>query len=128
MQGKGGRIMNPQDLQPVLHQLVVVRSEPDGQFTAEAVGIPEVRVTCAERSEAIKRVRLMLCDWVISGRLVQIDVPQRNPLLDYAGWAKDDPSYEAYLEELRRFRQEDLERTLREYDQECSDSSSTPTT
>ena len=40
----------------------------------------------------------------------------------------NDPNEKAYLEELARLRQEDLERTLRELDQECSNSSSTPTT
>jgi hypothetical protein len=38
-----------------------------------------------------------------------------------------DPNERAYLEELARLRREDLEQTLRELDQECSNSSATPT-
>jgi hypothetical protein len=55
------------------------------------------------------------------------DVP--NPLLNFHGHL--DPNDELEIEfqaELARLKQEDLERTLREYDQECPNSSSTPTT
>jgi hypothetical protein len=34
------------------------------------------------------------------------------------GWARDDLLEQDFLEELARMRQEDLERTLREYEQE----------
>jgi hypothetical protein len=65
-----------------------------------------------------------------SGQLVALPVaptlPPRAP-----GWARDDPLEQEFLEELARRRQEDLEQTLREYEEEdrgCSDTSSTPTT
>jgi hypothetical protein len=114
-----------------LHHLVVVRPEPPGQFTAEAVGLHEIRATCSDREEAIKRAQLALCDELISGRLVSVEIPRQNPLLQFSGWL--DPNYPAekeFLEIMACFRQEDLERTLREYeaeDQACSNSSSTPT-
>jgi hypothetical protein len=59
-------------------------------------------------------------------------VPQENPWLQCFGRADpNDPSEKKFLEDLKRFREEDLERTLREYeleDRACSDSSSTPST
>ena len=70
----------------------------------------------------------MLNEWLASGDLVEVEVSAENSLLKWAGWAKDDPLEQEYLEELARMKREDLERTLREYDQECSGSSSTPTT
>jgi hypothetical protein len=112
-----------------LHQLVVVRPEPSGQFTAEAVGLPEIRATCSDREEAIKRVQLALCDELVAGRLVSVEIPRQNPLLQFAGWLDpNDPEEQVYMAELARLRQEDLEQTLKEYDQECSNSPSTPTT
>jgi hypothetical protein len=54
------------------------------------------------------------------------DVP--NPLLNFH-WHLDpnDPAEKEFREELARLKREDLERTLPE-DEECSNSSSTPTT
>jgi hypothetical protein len=110
---------------------MVVRPEPPGQFTAQAVGLPEIQATAANREEAIAQVRAILHQWLTEGRLVSIEVSKENPLLRWSGYADpNDPNEQAYLEELARFRAEDLERTLREYEkegQQCSDSPSTPT-
>jgi hypothetical protein len=124
--------MSPQTPPPSSQYPVVVRQEPSGQYTAEAVGLPEIRATCSDRAEAIHRIRLVLCQWFASGQLVLVDLGRANPFL--AGFTPldpNDPGEKIYLEELERFRREDLERTLREYEAEeqaCSDSSGTPTT
>jgi predicted RNase H-like HicB family nuclease len=107
---------------------VIIRAEPSGQFTAQLPGIPELKATATTREEAIQALRSLLSQWLQAGQLVALDLPVENPWLEFAGWAKDDPDRDMYLEELTRAKKEDLERTLREYDQECSDSSSTPTT
>ena len=108
---------------------VVVRTEPSGKFTAQVVGLPELIATAPTREEAIEQVRVMLHDWVATGRLVSVEVPIANPLLQFSGHIDpNDPLEQEFLKELARLRQEDLEQTLREYDQECSNSSSTPTT
>jgi hypothetical protein len=112
-----------------LQHWVIVRAEPPGQYTAQAVGLLEIAATAATREEALERVRLLLADWLASGMLVPVEVPRGNPLLQWAGRTDpNDPNEQAYLHELARLRREDLEQTLREFDQECSDSSSTPTT
>jgi hypothetical protein len=55
-------------------------------------------------------------------------VPSANPLLHFHGHLDpNDPAEKEFREELARLKREDLERTLRE-DEECSNSSSTPTT
>jgi hypothetical protein len=143
---------------------ILVRPEPAGQFTAQAVGIPELRATANSRELAIHDVQVALAQSLACGELVPIELPDRNPYLPGYGHSKDDPDFEEYLADIRRFRQaederesalqtapvpfmdpndpieqeylrelernrrEDRERTLRELDQECSDSSSTPTT
>lgn len=93
-----------------MQHLIVVRLEPSGQFTAEAVGIPELRSTAATKLNAIERVQEMLTEWLRDGNLVQIELPDANPLLRYAGWAADDAEFDLYLAEIRRFRQEENER------------------
>ena len=108
---------------------VVVRPEPAGNFTAQVVGLPELVATAATREEAIEQVRALLRDWVMAGRLVSVEVPVTNPLLEFTGHTDPNhPIEREFLKELARLKQEDLEQTLREYDQECSSSSSTPTT
>ncbi len=124
--------MSNQTPQSALQYPVVVRQDSSGQFTAEAVGLPEIRATCSDRAEAIHRVRLVLCQWFAQGQLVLIELGQANPfLVGFTPIDPNDPGEKIYLEELERFRREDLERTLREYeaeDQTCSNSSGTPTT
>jgi hypothetical protein len=92
-----------------MQQLIHVRPEPPGQFTAVVVGIPELRATAATRRQAIEQVERLLAEAVVSGELVLVDVPEPNPLLKWAGWTKDDPNHQIYLEELARLRREDLE-------------------
>lgn len=110
---------------------IVVRPEPPGQFTAQAVGLPEIQATAQGRDEVIDQVRAILRQWISAGQLVSIQVSGENPLLHWFGHADpNDPNEKAYLEELARLKAEDLEQTLREYEQEdqrCSDSPSTPT-
>jgi hypothetical protein len=106
--------------------LVLVRPEPPGQFTAHVVGLPELHSTAGSREEAIRQVRARLGDWLASGRLVVVETPHPNPLLQWPGHNDpNDPLEKEFLEDLARFRQKDLERTLQECDQECSSSSST---
>ena len=108
---------------------VVVRPEPPGQYTAQVVGLPEIRSTAATRELAIAQAGSILSDWLALGKLVPIDVPCPNPLLSFPGHLDpNDPVEREFQDELRRLHQEDLDRTLREYDQECPNSSSTPTT
>ena len=61
--------------------------------------------------------------------LMSDNIPSANPLLHFPGHLDPkDPLEKEFMEELARRRREDLERTLREDGQECSNSSSTRTT
>jgi hypothetical protein len=120
--------VQPPDLAP---PLVHLRQDPSGQYTAQVVGLPEIRATAATREQALDLIRLVLTRWLSSGQLVSLVLPYTISPKKAAGWAKGDPVEQQFLEELARSRQEDLERTLREYqaeDQGCSSTSSTPTT
>jgi hypothetical protein len=125
--------MNPSFYPPAASSLlIVVRPEPPGQFTAQAVGLPEIQATAATREEALQHVRTILDEWIASGQLVALPMFLVHPLRNFSGWIDpNDPGEKVFLEELARLKAEDLERTLREYaeeDQQCSGSSSTPTT
>jgi hypothetical protein len=66
---------------------------------------------------------------VVLGSIVALEIPRRNPVMEFAGMWKDDPTFNDYLEEIRKFREEEDRREGRVWeDEECSDTSSTPTT
>ena len=91
--------------------------------------MPELCATAGTRAEAIEQIRAMVGEWLASGQLIAIEVSCPNPLLHFSGHIDpNDPMEKEFMEELARLRREDLERTLREDDQECPNSSSTPTT
>jgi hypothetical protein len=110
-------------------QLIRVRTEPSGRFTAQVVGLPELQASAATREEAVRQVEAQLQDWLASGQLVAVPIAWGNPLMQSFGTIDpNDPNEQAFLDELARMKREDLEQTLREYEQSCPSSSSTPTT
>jgi hypothetical protein len=109
--------------------LVRVLQEPDGRFTARLLGEPDLAATAATAEEAVEQLRVRLHEEVNWGRLLAIELPRQNPVLQWAGHAKDDPEFEEYLEEIRKYREE-VDRREGRYlgPDECSDTSLTPTT
>jgi hypothetical protein len=113
----------------VVSYVVRVRPEPPGQFTAQLLGLPEICATAATREEAVEQVRWLLRQELDSGSLLSVDIPRQNPLMSMFGFGKDDPDFESYLEEIRKFREEmDRQAEHGSDTGECSDICSTPTT
>ena len=95
--------------------LVLVKPEPPGQYTAEVIGIADIRATAATRQEAIEEVRAALERWLAAGQLVSVEVSAGNTVMQSFGRVDpNDPDERAYLQELARLRQEDLEQSLQE--------------
>jgi hypothetical protein len=109
--------------------LVFVRWEASGQVTAELVGLPELHATAPTRDQAIKQLQQRVGEAVAAGQLAALQTGAENRLLDWFGYARDDPEFAAYVEEIRRQRQQlDGQVEADGQDKECSGSSSTPTT
>ena len=103
--------------------LVRVELTPSGSWVADAVGLPNLPPTAATREAAVEQVRRLLGQAVADGELVVV-APDADIVAAgrrFAGHSRDDPDFDAYQEEIRRFREEVDE-------QQCSSSSSTPTT
>jgi hypothetical protein len=102
--------------------LVQVRQAPDGPFTAQIVGGADLQATGATREEAVERLRALLQEQVNLGSLLSIEIPRQDPVMSRFGWAKDDPTFDEYLEEIRKFREEMDRREAQDTEQgECSD-------
>jgi hypothetical protein len=97
---------------------VLVRPEPEGQFTASVVGLPELQATAPTRTDAVQQVVTLLGQWLSAGKLEHVALAALSPQPWFGHTKPDNADQQAYLEELARLRREDLERTLREYDQE----------
>ena len=109
--------------------LIRVNQGPDGRFTAGVLGAPDLQATAATAEEAVEQLRARLQAEVNGGRLLAIELPQQNPVMQFAGHAKDDPEFEEYLAEIRKYREEVDRREGRFLgSDECSDTSLTPTT
>lgn len=109
--------------------LVEIRDEPGGQVTAQILGVSDLQTTAPTREQALDGLRALLRQRLDSGALVSIEVSQENPLMRWFGHAKDDPDFEDYLQEIRKYREEVDRRDEHGLGSgECSDTSSTPTT
>src|ERR1700728_4527502 len=88
----GGGTMPPsdQDHNGTIQCLVTVHAAA-GQFTAQAVGLPDVRATAATREEAFAKLREILNAVVSSGALTALEVPAEKPLLSSNRWDPNDP-------------------------------------
>lgn len=104
-----------------LRHPVIVRPEPEGQFTAQPLGVPEIRVVAASAEQAVAEAQRALKEWAGALYWVPVELPHSQLVHEGAGHAKNDPDVDVYLEEIRRYRQEVDAR-------ECSASSSTPIT
>src|SRR3954447_26120069 len=92
----------------LLCPLVQVRPDGSGQYTAQVVGLPEIQATAATRAEAVEQVRTILARWLSSGQLVALAVAPAPAPLKAPGWAEGDVLEQEFLDDLARFRQEDL--------------------
>jgi hypothetical protein len=109
--------------------LVLMHSDGPGQITAHLVGMPELRASAATREEALTHLQRLITEALTSGRLAVLEMPNETSLMDWFGYARDDPDFGAYLDEIRRQRQEVYDDSQAEMeDKGCSGSSSTPTT
>jgi hypothetical protein len=109
--------------------LVEVRAEPAGQFTAQLAGVIDLHVTAATRDAAVEQLQSLLRQRLESGSLVWVEDPRHNRLMGRFGWARNDPTFGEYLDEIRKFREEvDRRENEASGSSGCSNTSFTPTT
>ena len=91
-------------------ELIRVTSHPDGSFSAKAGGLCDLCAVGATRVEALAQLRHLLQEQLASGELAVMEVVSGGQLTPnrraFAGHAKDDPDFDLYLEEIRRYREQ----------------------
>lgn len=91
----------------VMEYPIIVRPESTNQYTAQPLGLPELKVIAATEAEALVQVRQALERWLASAKVVQVSVPvadNGNPWLDSFGRSAHDPDFDEFLEEMQRAR------------------------
>jgi hypothetical protein len=87
-----------------MHCTVIVRSEAEDRFVARPLGLPELETSAATEAEAVEQVKQKLDEWMRGAKIVEVNVPTGNPWLDFAGSSANDPDWEEYQAEIRRYR------------------------
>lgn len=87
-----------------MHCTVIVRPESGNRFVACPLGLPQLETTAASEAEAVEQVKHKLDQWMNGARIVEVDVPTGNPWLDTAGRSANDPLFEEYQAEIKRYR------------------------
>jgi hypothetical protein len=85
---------------------VVVRPEGQDHFTAQVVAFPALRAEAATEAEAVEKLRDSLEEFLENSRLIELSVRNSNPWLEIAGHSANDPDFDIYLQEIRKFRME----------------------
>jgi len=83
---------------------VIVRPEAGDRFVARPLGLPEIEASAPTEAEAVEEVKHKLDEWMRGAKIVEVNVPAANPWLDFAGSAADDPDWDEYQSEIRRYR------------------------
>lgn len=106
---------------PIYHYLFV-RPDGAGGYTAGVLGLPEIRASAETEPKALRAALKALEEWLATTRWAQARVPETTPVhpaMQYVGLIDpNDPDEQEYLEIMRKMKKEDLERTLREYEEE----------
>ena len=54
----------------------------------------------------MEQLRTLIRQRLDSGSLVWVEVPRENPLMSRFGWARKNPTFSEYLDEIRTLREE----------------------
>jgi predicted RNase H-like HicB family nuclease len=90
---------------------VLITRLADNRFTARALALPDVVASGDSEREALEQLRSTLAALAAHSHLVQVDLPlpdalAEHPWLRRAGLFSDDPDWEAFQDEIARYRQE----------------------
>jgi hypothetical protein len=91
-----------------------VQSQSEHRFIASVVGIPMVNGEGVTENEAIAQAKASLQSQLATGKFVNIEVEstqeatsqETDPWLKHLGLFSNDPSFDDFLDEVARYRQE----------------------
>ncbi len=88
---------------------VFLRKEPTNGYIATALEWPRCQVAAPTREAALEQIQAAIVDLLISGEIVDLEIPAPAPPSSYAntfGMFQADPTFATFLEEVNHYRQE----------------------
>jgi hypothetical protein len=88
---------------------VLLTKQPNSQYVARVMSLPDVVVSGADDEEVLARVRVAIARVQANSRIVQVEAPPltetpADPWLRYAGMWEDDPDWDEFQAEIQAFR------------------------
>jgi hypothetical protein len=96
--------------EPLMQFPLIVRADSPDQFSAQPLGLSELKAVGRTEAEVIEQASRALAQWLAAARVVQVSIPVSgtgNPWLDAFGRSADDPDYGEYLEAVEQARAAD---------------------
>lgn len=91
---------------------VFVQNVTEKTFLATIVGFPDCQAEGQSEEEAVANAKAALRARLAHGKFINITIDEatqlaaHNPLLKHAGRFKDDPTFDAVMEEIAKYRRE----------------------
>ncbi len=88
---------------------VLLTKQPNSQYVARVMSLPDVVVSGADDAEVLARVRAAIARVQANSRIVQVEAPPLaeapdDPWLRFAGMWEDDPDWDVFQAEIQAFR------------------------
>lgn len=86
---------------------ILIKAEPQGRVSATVLGWPEYRAEGDDRESALSALEKLLVEQLAQADIVTFDLKPdqpENPWLAMAGEFKDDPFFDAMLEDIEDYR------------------------
>lgn len=88
---------------------VLLTTQPNSQYVARVMSLPDVVVSGADDAEVLARVRAAIARVQANSRIVQVEAPPLadtpdDPWQRFAGMWEDDPDWDAFQAEIQAFR------------------------
>jgi hypothetical protein len=88
---------------------ILLRKQPTNGYVATALGWPDCQVTAPTRDEAVKQIRTTIADLLISGEVINLDIPTSITPASYSetfGAFREDSTFAEFVAEVSLYRQE----------------------
>lgn len=86
---------------------ILLTRENDRLFKARVLLLPDIVITGPDETDVLNKVKVAIASLRQKSRIVQLDVPSEaedDPWMQMAGIWKDDPDWEMFQAEVKRYR------------------------
>ena len=96
------------------HWHILVEDADNGLTMATVLEIPDIKTTDKTKQGAVEKIRQLLKNRLAKTEMIQIavptkSIPEKNPLMKFAGIFEDDPDFQEIIAEIKAEQEDDNE-------------------